>query len=121
MSAQPIGPGSILICTSTALNEQRIPELRLTMGALYCVAEMGPWAEGVCDACGSCQAAVVLKGKDRIYRSHFSSHTLAGYCPSQFRPLNDGDASLVENEQTDDTDCDGSALQTYRRILEPAS
>ena len=40
------------------------------------------------------------------------------YCPSQFRPFNDGDASRVTNEEDIGDDADGSGLQTYR-VLEP--
>lgn len=115
MSAQPIGPGSIVVCTSAKqmLSDFPPPGYRLTVGALYCVEAIRPWG----DRCpvDDCHEGFVLKGRAmRGISMRGIGPVILGYCPSQFRPLNDGDTSLVENEATD---TDGSGLQTYRVLV----
>lgn len=119
-AAQPIGPGSIVICISTGQNSLSIPQgYTLTKDALYCVDSIQPWAHG-CQICGHCTLGFVLRGRtDRIAQSE-DGFRILGYCPSQFKPLNDGDTSFVENELSED-DADGAGLQAYRRILEPTT
>lgn len=113
-AAQPIGPGSIVVCVSTGQNElsgRFLPAHHLTKGALYCVEVIRPWANG-CPLDG-CNEGFVLKGRSERYVTPFGNMPF-GYCPSQFRPLNDGDTSLVTEEIEDGAAGDGDALQTYR-------
>ncbi len=116
-AAPPIGPGSIVVCTSTPQNSCQLPSgYRLTEGALYCVEAIKPWTESSCHLCG-CREGFALKGRMAIiYDPGRRERIIIGYCVSQFHPLNDGDTSLVtdEIESTDDM-----GLQTYR-VLEPA-
>ena len=114
-AAQPIGPGSIVVCISTPQNVMNIPDsYKLTRDALYCVKEIAPWA-APCLIDG-CEAGYVLKGRDELFiKIGYGDAVLIGYCPSQFRPLNDGDTSRVVEEETYD-DIIGAGLQTYRAL-----
>lgn len=96
--AEAIGPGTPLICISetqpSALFWFKPP--KLTNGALYFCEELytedAHRSETCCpwDSCGK----IGIRLKD--------IRTKAGgrppYCPNLFRPLNDGDTSLVKNE-----------------------
>jgi hypothetical protein len=93
--AAEIGPGSILVCVDWFRPEgtyDKDPEKsNLTVGAIYRCSEIldaGGLSRMQCpwDECGT--RGVQLEG-----RSIFC------YCPNLFKPLNDGDTSLVENEK----------------------
>lgn len=100
--AEAIGPGTPLICVKW----YEYPDMRiddrthiLTEGALYICEfvadtpydDMCPW-----DNCGITGIGVVGKGLR-------GNHNWA-YCPNLFRPLNDGDTSLVDAEKEKNID-----------------
>jgi hypothetical protein len=91
--ATDIGPGTLLICINDA---KEYGCIELTKGAIYIVEKNKP-RTGPCDSCRKMDA-VILKGKPHYY------------CLCLFRPLNDGDTSLVENEKEFD-DFKGSEVK----------
>lgn len=79
-----IGPGTCLICIKGTAEPER-----LTKGALYVCEyiegnEIGNW-EWEWDGC-NCTSCIAVIGKEMEY------------CLCHFKPLNDGETSLVENE-----------------------
>lgn len=93
MSAD-IGPGTPLICIAGCVWESG----KLTEGALYFCKEIVAWNDesrmppGVTRSynCGFCTKT----GHDFIV---VKDQPNGEFCPARFRPLNDGDTSLVED------------------------
>lgn len=91
-----IGPGTPLICINANPPVGAVGSLceTLTLGALYTCLEVQsdpeslpcPW-----DQCGT--TGIQLREK---YCSCYATNW--AFCPNLFRPLNDGDTSLVEDE-----------------------
>lgn len=84
--AEAIGPGTALICIAKSSNPYTWSN-KLTLQALYFCREVTQHKYNeLCttDACGT----VGLRLKNRK----------GMYCPNLFRPLNDGDTSLVQDE-----------------------
>lgn len=98
--ADAIGPGSALICVSNAQNELSFsgtPEYNITIGALYTVDRLGHSMTGrVCPVDGCSEVGLILKDKPLWYGRGMM------YCSNQFKPLNDGDTSLVDAEEEAD-------------------
>ena len=87
-----IGPGTALICIKWDMPEDA--DDVLTVGALYFCEEVIDTDPYICpwDGCGT--IGIGLKGKAcSCCNKHYP------YCVSLFRPLNDGDTSLVETEK----------------------
>ena len=84
-----IGPGTVLVCVNDGA-PVIASRYRLTKGAIYVCEAVErcllpcPW-----DQCGYIGVRVKGKGDAKKYL----------YCPNFFRPLNDGDTSLVEHEK----------------------
>lgn len=89
-----IGPGTPLICKSAAALKGH--EVALTEGALYACSEVRPAEQTLpstkeflyCSFCNAIKEHDFLRVRGQV----------VWYCPQRFRPLNDGDTSLVENE-----------------------
>ena len=97
---EAIGPGTLLRCVAwKPLSGSQIDCGDLTVGSIYRCNHVSedpygdrcPW-----DDCGTVGVALV----DRFCNC-LGSYLL--YCPNFFRPLNDGDTSLVETEREDDS------------------
>jgi hypothetical protein len=83
-----IGPGTPLICIRRP-KRFPVPEDSLTVGALYtCRLIIERPGQGRCINCDS-RFSLKLREKDFA----------VNYCECLFRPLNDGDTSLVDAEE----------------------
>lgn len=92
-----IAPGAPLICIR---EHPQVPDgLRKTVNALYFCETLGVSDDGqICpyDGCGP--IGIGLKG----FRTYFGMSIF--HCPNDFKPLNDGDTSLVDDEVDAPTD-----------------
>lgn len=95
--SEAIGPGSALVCVSDAMPgycQQMYDGLEpLVVGGLYFCEEIGKARFTLCpwDGCG--KTWISLRGKKLL-----SIDRHLWYCPNLFKPLNDGDISLVKDE-----------------------
>lgn len=91
-----IGPGTPLICISTGHTGDEEPWANLTLGAMYHCDEVIPPedVETYCPDCSTpdCVPITLKEKRRRTIRGQF-----VVYCTTLFRPLNDGDTSLVED------------------------
>jgi hypothetical protein len=94
-----VGPGTLLVCIKEIdpRDEAILPEAKITVGAIYTLKDLveSRTHPGV--------FGYRLKERDGSYKDRFgNTYEYIGYYASRFRPLNDGDTSLVENEITID-------------------
>lgn len=98
--AADVGPGTPLVCIKWVRPEGATLGdacSKLTVDAIYICKEVGHESVGTCpwDDCGKTWYS--LEGK------YCGCHNMdLPYCPNLFRPLNDGDTSLVDAEVTYD-------------------
>lgn len=96
---EAIGPGTVLICIDDrpAPTGYNFPEDKLTKHAIYVCEKIVRSSSGtICPWDGCSEKGIILEGKQGTLRFGFKVRPL--YCPSLFRPLNDGDTSLVKDE-----------------------
>lgn len=97
-----IGPGTILRCVSDKGNDEE-PHLprafNLTVGALYTCDEIKDGSNyGTCHVCYLTCDPITLKEKSGGFWFGPWFFECVAYCVTLFRPLNDGDTSLAEQE-----------------------
>ena len=87
-----IGPGTLLICIKPHTLRGSIAD-PIYEGSMYTCEKLTSVYRGQtsthCGFCGSEHLFVVLRGHNKGYP----------WCPTRFRPLNDGDTSLVKDEE----------------------
>lgn len=98
MSAE-IGPGTVLICLVSRHPTDMPKAFHIFKGAIYICAEVipGDECEEPCNYDGCTGPGITLKDKPVEFEEDGELWQYF-YCPNLFRPLNDGDTSLVENE-----------------------
>lgn len=92
-----VGPGTLLVCISNGNGSKIGDYYDLTVGAIYTVAEIIPFdpkSKLVCCECGERCRPFTLRQKLKPHDA-----LLVVYCITLFRPLNDGDTSLVSAEE----------------------
>lgn len=104
-----IGPGTPLICIDDSKQDTTLPrQLILHKDALYFCAVVDFEMDGACTFCGCSGPGIQLRGKEGWFPDGSENEFQYFYCPSRFRPLNDGDTSLVDAE---------NRQRQYRKII----
>lgn len=106
--SKPIGPGSLLVCTKVPQDEFLPRGVTLTVGAIYTCQEVLR-SRVACPSDGCGHDGIALRERPRglywIGDGGFFErlHRITPmFCPNVFRPLDDGDTSLVADEVVED-------------------
>ena len=104
--AQPIGPGTMLICVKWVDPFPDVePSYRLTVNALYTCQEITSGVVGNCPWCNKPHEGIVLSQKHGVptlklmAAFHNWKYDQPLYCPTLFKPLNDGSTDLLTEEE----------------------
>lgn len=101
--AAEIGPGSLVVCVEKLPEDDFVrtcPGVQLTPGSIYkveCIQK--GWGHQNCPCGKDAGIGYRLVERPGPFETEFGTAEWLAYAPCLFRPLNDGDTSLVEGEK----------------------